>query len=479
MSTRRLAKSYGAVGTLLILSLFLINSFAGTPAVSHAPSPVKEDGALDPSLPGHPRPEVLPRNEVVPLDIAVGPNVLTHSRQLCPNGRGLQQNETSVVAAGNIVIAAFNDARGPCQTDRAAVGWGYSLDSGATWTDGGGLPSPRQLNNGDPWLGVSPDGQTFYLSGLYNFYQGIGFLRGYLDPDAGAIVWDSPVVISLGGSMDKEAFVVDPNDGTIYMSYTNLEAGIKLSRSTDQGTTWRPAVTVATGSVQGSFPAVDNYGNIYIAYNIGYPSANVQTSVARSTDGGATFQRVFNFPFRTNTVPFLDRTPAFPQLAVDMSGGTRDGWVYVVWNGLDAGNVHRPYISHSEDGGETWSEPTRISGDTASGHQWYPSVSVDDLGNVNVIYYDRRNNPGTGLTDVYLAQSTDGASTFIEVRVTDVSGQWQGVGRDPGFIYGGDYIRAISYGTDVYATWTDPRNGDPDVYFSRISGGAIAQRSRN
>src|SRR5262249_37929447 len=155
--------------------------------------------------------------------------------------------------------------------------------------------------------------------------------------------------------------------------------------SYDGGDTWAPPVTVAAVSnAQGSFPAISNQGVIYVAHNIGYPAANQMTAVARSVDGGETFQRVATFPVRTGTVPGLDRTPAFPQIAVDMSGGPRDGWAYVVWNALGPDNVHRPYMSHTEDGGATWIDPVVVNtpGADNAGHRWYPTVSVDDNGTV-------------------------------------------------------------------------------------------------
>src|SRR5262245_56039287 len=129
-----------------------------------------------------PPPQVLTRRSQANTAV-VGPNVPVNDRTLCPNGRGKQQNETSLEVGygGAVIVAAFNDARGgqgACPADHAAVGWAYSLDGGASFTDGGTLPRSTSFNNGDPWLGVSPDGQTFYLSGLWNFYQGFGFYRG-------------------------------------------------------------------------------------------------------------------------------------------------------------------------------------------------------------------------------------------------------------------------------------------------------------
>jgi hypothetical protein len=61
--------------------------------------------------------------------------------------------------------------------------------------------------------------------------------------------------------------------------------------------------------------------------------------------------------------------------------------------------------------------------------------------------------------------------------VTDVTSSWQGIRTDPGFTFAGDYLRGVTQGTSLYTVWPDPRNGDPDVYFSRIDTAALAARN--
>src|SRR5206468_3901629 len=87
---------------------------------------------------------------------------------------------------------------------------------------------------------------------------------------------------------------------------------------------------------------------------------------------------------------------------------------------------------------------------------------------VSAIWYDRRLDTGLSLTDVFLAQSNDGGVSFIpNVRVTDTSSNWVTTNSDafPNF---GDYINTTADGSAIYATWADGRNGDPDVFFSKV-----------
>jgi hypothetical protein len=444
---------------------------------------------IDPGVQGNLGPTNQPPSYRSRVNIGVGENKLVNGRGLCGDGRGLNQNETSVAVSGNVVLVAFNDSRGVCDPFHIGiVHWSCSLDGGDTWrTDVFGVPQSFN-SRGDPWAGVSPDGQTFYLTSVWSPSplldpQGIAFYRGQVHPTR-CIEWSDPVIVSFGTGFlyDKEAFAVDLNSGTIYLTYSLFDPSFNVSlyatRSSDGGGTWSEPVLIDDGPGQGTFPAVDQQGDLYVAY-LAFSTSREdwQMQVSKSTDLGNSFQRMAGFPVRPLGVPFVDRSSEFPQLAVDNSGGPRDGWIYLVWHGSSPENVLRPYISHSEDGGETWSEPIAMNTDDSNAPHWWPSVSVDGTGNVNVIFLDRRNNPGTGYTDLFFAQSTDGGNTFDNFRVTDVTSSWEGIRHDPGFTYVGDYIRAISVGTTVYATWVDPRNGDPDIYFSRINAHVVADDS--
>src|SRR5260370_26718167 len=211
---------------------------------------VETPGAIDLTLPGNLGPatnEVLAPNS---LAAAVGANVMVNDSTLCPNGRGVIQSETSIAVAGSVLVAAWNDSRRVCMPHKhAAIGWGFSLDNGDTWTDGGTLPMSRQMNNGDPWLGVSPDGSTFYLAGLYNGYQGFGFHRGTVTKTG--IDWSFVPVVSFppNATHSKEAIVVNPITGRIPLTYTRFgsPAGIDSPYSHDRGGHRKPAVAVHPG----------------------------------------------------------------------------------------------------------------------------------------------------------------------------------------------------------------------------------------
>ena len=112
-------------------------------------------------------------------------------------------------------------------------------------------------------------------------------------------------------------------------------------------------------------------------------------------------------------------------MATDTTGGPNDGNLYVVWGSDPAGTPDNSdvFFSRSTDDGATWSAMTQIGGGGGATDQFEPNVAVNDIGDVAVVWYDRRNDVTNNTNiDVYTAFSTDGGPTFQPiVRVTDVS----------------------------------------------------------
>jgi hypothetical protein len=411
---------------------------------------------------------------ITPQDVSIGDNVLVNSRTNCGGGRGIIQSETTLTTtftpSGNeAIVVGYNDFRGfYCSGSGYQVtGWGYSLDGGQTFTDGGPLPGRTSLG-GDPWLATGPDGTVYYAS-LYQPLSTMAVLRGTAT-DTG-INWSNPVLIRTSGEQyDKEAMAIDQNNGTIYISYTSFSSGggIKLYKSTDGGLTFQGPFTVShTSGAQGSVPAVGPNGEVYVAYG-SYPGfAGVGFAV--SYDQGQTWQDS-GLIERTNSysVPGADRSPLFPHIAVDTTGGPYNGNIYISYpSGGTGGRVHA-FMTSSNDGGATWNAPIEINDDGDVGIQWQPTINVDANGNVNSFFYDRRDNPNTTLTNLYFAQSTDGGQSFnANILATSAVSNWHFV--SDGSPAWGDYMNSISDGADSIVAYADGRDGDPDAYFIRAA----------
>lgn len=129
------------------------------------------------------------------------------------------------------------------------------------------------------------------------------------------------------------------------------------------------------------------------------------------------------------------------------------------------------FITKSTDGGMTWSEPMRISGDPANFDNWFPWVAVGKNGWVWVVYYDRRVSGNNTLTDAWVALSRDGGTTWKEYRASEVSSDFfRAYFGGPSFI--GDYNGIAVAGNKAYPFWTDARvRGDSDVFLDVIQPG--------
>jgi hypothetical protein len=292
------------------------------------------------------------------LTRSFGANRLTND----PTGDppGAMQSENTLAAHGRFLATGWNDSFDP-RTPRSFSGYGYSSDGGRTWHDGGILPvagADDQLY-GDPSLAVDDDGNFYYASLILNpsINFGVAVNRGRFVRDS--LVFDRPVMASLPGvhdSFDKEWITVDPEDGTLYVSYTRFfDAGgdeIDLIRSRDHGRTWSAPVAVtdpASESVQGSRPAVGADGEVYVVYSAtDLTDFSSHMRIRRSTSRGRGFGPPANvgeaagdvgvYPNFVNGPPGFNRAGGveFPSIAVDRGEGHGErhggGDIYVAWN---------------------------------------------------------------------------------------------------------------------------------------------------
>jgi hypothetical protein len=125
-------------------------------------------------------------------------------------------------------------------------------------------------------------------------------------------------------------------------------------------------------------------------------------------------------------------------VAVSVAPG---GVVYVAWQDARfAGGAHDGIaLTHSSDGGTTWTPPIEVNADTQA-QAFTPTVHVESGGVVTVTYYDLRNDAfapfGSLLADAWMVTSSDGA-TF---RETHLSGPFDlALAPNSGGFFVGDY----------------------------------------
>jgi hypothetical protein len=212
---------------------------------------------------------------------------------------------------------------------------------------------------------------------------------------------------------------------TVYLAYRGDQTGLStiyFTKSTDCGQTWTPGLRVSypeQGIIHGL--AVDQSGDIFIVYtHVRIPNYE-DIHFTRSTDGGVSF----SYPMRISDDTLHNQD--HPAIAVDTSGQQ----VFVVWMDARETTEWDIYFDRSTDGGFSFGTDIRVD-DTGNDTSWQrrPSMAVDKAGaNVYVSWTDWR-NPSTD-NDIYFARSTDGGQSFLpnvlvnDTAATGSASQWQ------------------------------------------------------
>lgn len=300
--------------------------------------------------------------------------------------KSVGQAEQMIAVQGSNILVAWNDGIGfvnPANT--STQGYGYSVDGGATYRDGGSPPVPAGWRwASDPLVAVNENTGDFWFCAMvddnlpmnsYATKNGIALARARFV--AGAVQWSTPVLIRSGNNdailFDKPWLAADSLSGRLYLSYTVIDAvadTIVFQRSSVGGTAWdnpqRLSSDAEAGYVQGSRPAIGPDGEVYVIwYSIGTTSPYAdRMRIRRSADQGATFGAVANaasvYSNYGSGAPGFNRGfgVTYPSIAVDRSTGPSRGRVYAAWN--ESVDFYEAYLGTG--GSLTETEPNEGAG---------------------------------------------------------------------------------------------------------------------
>ncbi len=251
--------------------------------------------------------------------------------------------------------------------------------------------------------------------------------------------WDEGKSIGLNPpkDQDKPWPAVHPKKSQVAVTWTQFDkygstdpachSNILFSQSS--GKKWSKPVQINQNpgdcvdddnTAEGAVPAIAMDGKMYVAWsNGGYIYFD------RSFNGGETWLTndlvvAEHKGGWSMNIPGLDRCNGMPVLMVDNSPSRMQGTLFLVWadqrHGADDTDI---WFSRSTNYGDLWTQPVRINKDGPGRHQFLPWMAVDQTtGYLYIVYYDRRAYEDNQ-TDVYLAYSTDGGSTFSEVKISE------------------------------------------------------------
>jgi hypothetical protein len=261
---------------------------------------------------------------------------------------------------------------------------------------------------------------------------------------------------------------------TVWSQWVYPEPYIASSYTTNGGVNWSPVNQV-------DYPPQSHYsqgvdircgpnGIVYLVWaaaDIASPYQEDYYGFSKSTNGGDNWvsnEYVFDGNGIRGYLPTKGniRVNSYPRMDVDMTGGTRNGWIYIVGCdvNLPPSGTDPDIIFHrSTDGGNTWSQGIRVNQDALNNGaiQYFPAITVDHNGGIDIVYYDDR-NVGGNLVQVYMSRSTDGGDTWVDFQVSDHSfAPSHIIGSGTG--YQGDYIGICYMNNKFWPFWMDNYSG--------------------
>jgi len=404
------------------------------------------------------------------------------------------QSENTLTAFGNTVIVGFNDSGSNAGGSNKFTGFARSTDGGATFTDGGTLPTNPNGDAGDPVLARNEATGRIYFATLQFSNSGIMVFRS----DDNGATWAAPVQGAPGksGFQDKEWITVDnfagAGAGNVYLVARDFGAGngIYFFRSTNNGDTFGPSggTLIVSGS-QGAFVAVGPDHSIYVFWYAGTTlqmrksidqglTFGAPVIVASGLVGGTNGDLALTGIRQGTTTQAGFRSSEFPHAAVNPVTGN----VYVTFAnnpaGVDKADI---FVTQSTDGGATWGPPVRVNDDTTTTDQWQPTLAVTpDGANLGIFYYSRQEDPANNLFKFYgRVASVSGATLAFaqSFAISDVASLPE-FGRDSVVnpTYMGDYDQAVGTPGAFHVVWSDNRSDlpggaprkDANVFYKRI-----------
>lgn len=302
---------------------------------------------------------------------------------------------------------------------------------------------------GTPAAGATaPSGSSFgdLLLRLGARGDGSGSHGGRFTPPDGDDVLVSPPDPT--NSQYFPTIAVDPTD-RLHLFACASDQGSSFYASFDGGLTWsfshddRGAPSIAFGP----------NGEIYVSTISG------DLFVGRSFDGGLTTTNWVQVTSEGGT-GFIDAAT----LAIDRSGSSRDGTVYVSFTDRGFEGDAFVWVATSSTDGASWSKK-RVS--DAGSKAETSSIAVDGNGVVGVVYYDRYNSAA-----IWFDHSSDGGATFgrdVKVAAADpfnIPNLRDFVFPTPRMAI--DTSRGPYDGT-IYVVWSRGASDGPDVVLSSSS----------
>lgn len=395
--------------------------------------------------------------------------------------------EPDTFSSGATIVAAFQVGRiydgGAC-----AIGFATSTNNGSSWTTGllPGITKWTVTQGKGPYdratdAAVAYDAKhnTWMVSSLAltesGGVKGVAVVTS-LSTDGG-LTWGNPVVtasVTGNQSFDKNWIVCDstassPHYGNCYTEWDDNGNGnlLKMSTSTNGGTSWSAAATNGSGVIGGQ-PVVRPDGTVIVPIDNANESA---VGAFNSTNGGSSWSAITTITtIKHHRVAGSLREGPLPSAEVDGAGT-----VYVAWADCrfrTSCGKNDIVITHSTNAtGTTWATITRVPIDSTTSKidHFIPGLTVNkatsgstaQLGITYYFYAPSSTSLQVGFISSTNAGSTWSAPTTVFGGSSAFPTTWTATTSQGRMV--GDYISS-SYGTDNLA------HGVYDVAYTPTTG---------
>jgi hypothetical protein len=275
--------------------------------------------------------------------------------------------------------------------------------------------------------------------------------------------------------------------GEVYATwYDNQLNALMQAKSENRGALWTLAVPIAgIAGVNEAFPgeafrnlsipttAVDNNGTVYVA------------AASRNAQGNPLLGNPLALGKQIKSGGISVK--GLQELLVSKKANNLAGKDYKAGgDGLGPMSGSDIVLFKSTNGGRSYTGPVRVNQDPRNGDadQFQPWMAVTESGQVNISFFDRRNDPENYFIDTWLARSEDGGRTFTDRRAS--SRKWDPAVNAPTSVSGkfiGDYQGLVADDDVAIPFWNDTQlnalpKSDPEhspyqeVFAARVPNGA-------
>jgi len=334
---------------------------------------------------------------------------------------------------------------------------------------------------GDPTLLIDYNGNFIIPFASPGGKVGVSYSTSY------GANWSFPVDVPGVDTADRIISATDNSSssffaGRSYIVYDEFRyyvpaiAGVFITFTTNGGINWSAskeinADTVGFDNCIVSGITTGPLGEVYVLwYNHPY-----SLGFSKSTNGGVNWiinnENAIspNYGYGTFTHKNI-KLNGLPAMKADLSGGERNGWLYVVNLEYRTDSIDL-VLYRSTNTGLSWTS-NKVNQDNTGGTrlQFFPAIDVDKYGGLNIIYYDTRSSPGNDSCEIFMSRSTDGGNTFNDKKISDHKFKLDtpAVRLYDYLGYIGSYIGVTSGNNKITPIWYDNSSGRYEAWTTSI-----------